>query len=164
MASTVALVVDGVLRRSVGDGVIPHGSILYHGLKETSRLALLTNDTDIDAVMHWLDVNGFREHPYLLPTRDTDLGDLGERRMRQVQRLREAGCPVDLLVEPDPSISALAIRNGIAVLSFVAPRYSRPYFRPDYDGSIRPWDELTAEVVMQQELRAQDPRPTMEVL
>jgi hypothetical protein len=164
MSATVAIVIEGVLSREVGEAVIHQGQRLYWGLMEAYKVALISDSTDTDAVQHWLKVNGFNKHPYITFTQTADPEDPAERRMRQISRLRQAGCNVELLIEPDPRIAAHAMANGVGVLNYLHPNYSNPRFRPDFKESVTPWSELVDEVERQRALREEDPRPHMEVL
>ncbi len=164
MSATVAIVIDGVLSREVGEGVIPQGQRLYWGLMESYRVALITDRTDVEPVKHWLLVNGFNKHPYLMPSQVTDPEDPGERRMRQISRLRQAGCNVELVIEPDPKVAAHVMASGVGVLNYLHPNYSSPRFRPDYHETVTPWSALVDEVERQRALHAEDKRPNMEVL
>jgi hypothetical protein len=164
MSATVAIVIEGVLSREVGEGVITQGQRLYFGLMESYTVALLTDRTDTEAVKHWLKVNGLDKHPYLIPATIKDPQDPAARRMQQISRLRQAGCNVELLIEPDPKVAAHAMGNGVAVLNYLHPNYSNPRFRPDYKETVTPWAEMDAEVERLRALREEDPRPHMEIL
>lgn len=164
MTATVAIVIEGILSREIGEGVITQGQRLYFGLMESYRVALISDRTDTEAVTYWLKVNGFDKHPYLIPAHLKDSEDPAERRMQQISRLRQAGCHVDLLVEPDPKVAAHVMGNGIAVLNYLHPNYSNPRFRPDYRETVTPWSELDAEVERLRALREEDTRPHMEIL
>ncbi|MFE4681593.1 hypothetical protein ACFRNJ_12245 [Streptomyces sp. NPDC056721] len=164
MTATVAIVIEGVLQREVGNAVIGQGQRLYWGLMEAYNVALLTDETNLELVQHWLRVNGFNKHPYLIPQNLKDPQDPAERRMRQVSRLRAAGCNVELVIEPNPQIAAHLMANGIGVLNYLHPNYSNPRFRPDYQDTVTPWSELVGEVERQRALREDDPRPHMEIL
>lgn len=164
MSATVAIVIEGVLSREVGEGVIPQGQRLYWGLMESYRVALITDRSDTDAVKHWLTVNGFDKHPYLITTHLKDPEDPADRRMQQISRLRQAGCHVDLLIEPDPKVAAHVMSNGVGVLNYLHPNYSNPRFRPDYKETVTPWAALVDEVERQRALREEDQRPHMETL
>jgi hypothetical protein len=152
MTATVAIVIEGVLQREVGDAVIHQGQRLYWGLMETYKVALVTDDTDAAPVQHWLRVNGFNKHPYLITANVLDSEDEGQRRLQQISRLRQAGCNVELVIEPNPQVAAYLMANGI------------PKFRPDYQESVTPWSELVGEVERQRALREEDTRPHMEIL
>jgi hypothetical protein len=164
VTATVAIVIEGVLSKEVGEAVIHQGQRLYWGLMETYRVALITDHTDVEPVKHWLRVNGFNKHPYLIPANLRDPEDPAERRMRQISRLRQAGCNVELLIEPDPEIAAHVMANGVGVLNYLHPNYSSPRFRPDYQESVTPWSALVDEVERQRALREEDQRPHMEIL
>jgi hypothetical protein len=164
MTATVAIVIEGVLGRNVGDGVIDQGQRLYVGLMQTYRVALITDRSDIEAVQYWLRINGFDKHPYLMTANLKDPDDPGERRMRQISRLRQAGCSVELLIEPDPLVAAHVMGNGVAVLNYLHPNYSNPRFRPDYKETVTPWNAIAEEVDRQRALREEDDRPHMEIL
>jgi hypothetical protein len=164
VTATVAIVVEGVLAKEVGQAVIHQGQRLYWGLMETYKVALITDDTDIEPVNYWLRVNGFNKHPYITPAKLRDPEDPGERRMQQISRLRQAGCSVELLIEPDPTIAAHVMAHGVAVLNYLHPNYASPRFRPDYKETVTPWSVLREEVERQQALREEDQRPHMEIL
>lgn len=166
MTATVGIVVEGVMRRDVGEGVIPQGQRLYWGLMESYKVALLTDcdHLDLGVVEYWLKVNGFNKHAYVMPVSLLDPEDPGERRMQQISRLRRAGCAVELLIEPDPVIAAHVMGNGIGVLNYLHPNYSNPRFRPDYQETVTPWNSLVDEVERQRVMRGDDPRPRMEIL
>jgi hypothetical protein len=164
MTATVAIVIEGVLQREVGDAVIHQGQRLYWGLMETYKVALVTDDTDAAPVQHWLRVNGFNKHPYLITANVLDPEDEGQRRLQQISRLRQAGCNVELVIEPNPQVAAYLMANGIGVLNYLHPNYSNPKFRPDYQESVTPWSELVGEVERQRALREEDTRPHMEIL
>lgn len=164
MTATVAVVLEGVIAREVGEGTIPQGLRLYAGLMEIYKVALITDREDVEVVRHWLRVNGLDKHPYLITTDLKDPLDPGERRMAQISRLRRAGCAVELLIEPNPQVAAHVMRQGIAVLNYLHPNYSNPRFRPDFREEITPWSDLVEEVERQRALREQDQRPFMETL
>ncbi|RZU35991.1 hypothetical protein EV284_3474 [Streptomyces sp. BK022] len=164
MTATVAIVIEGVLMREVGDAVITQGQRLYWGLMESYKVALITDDTDVEPVQHWLKVNGFNKHPYLIPAHLKDPEDEGQRRLKQISRLRQAGCNVELVIEPNPQIAAYLMAHGIGVLNYLHPNYSNPRFRPDYQDTVTPWSELVGEVERQRALREEDPRQHMEIL
>lgn len=163
MISTAVLVVEGVIRSHVGDGMLSPGANIYHGLAATMGVVLVSNSSDQDLLNHWLRLNGFNKHPLLVVPRATDGDQIEHIRAKQISRVREAGHVVEFVVEPDPSVSASLLRSGIAVMNYIHPRYSKPEHRPDYDGKIKPWSVLESEVLKQEELRTSDSRPSMGV-
>jgi hypothetical protein len=84
--------------------------------------------------------------------------------MQQLSRLRQAGCHVELLIEPNPQIAAHVMSRGTGVLNYLHPNYSSPRFRPDYRETVTPWSELVDEVERQRALREEDQRPFLETL
>ncbi|MDX3260753.1 hypothetical protein PV336_16150 [Streptomyces sp. MI02-2A] len=164
MSATVAIVIEGVLAREVGEAVITQGQRLYWGLMEAYNVALVSDSENPEATKHWLKVNGFNKHPYITFTQPADPEDPAERRMRHISRLRQVGCNVELLIEPDPQIAAHVMANGVGVLNYLHPNYSNPRFRPDYQEIVTPWSALVDEVERQRALREEDTRPHMEAL
>lgn len=158
MANTVAIVIDGVLRAPVGEGLIDSGVKLYHSLLEHTRVALIADEVELDKVQHWLKVNGLTKHPVLVGAKVTDPEGDSARRLKQIARLREAQSYLDFLVEPDPQVAADCLQNGVPVLLALHPKYSRPDHRPDFRGAITPWGALVSEVERQAELRETDNR------
>lgn len=158
MTSTTVIVVEGVLRQNIGDGVIRQGQRLYHGLKETSKIAVVSNSLQHQQVERWLLLNGFTDHPYFYGADVTDPWEVGGTRLRQIQHLREGGNFVELVVEPDPDIAARLMSEGLSVAAFLHPKYTRPEFRPDWSGEVKPWDTLVAEVERQEAMRVLDKR------
>lgn len=161
--SMVVITIEGVLMAEAGQVPIPNGLLLYGALKDQFNLALIT-DLDTELVTYWLKLNGLVDHTYVAARRTTDPEDVGARRLRQLARLRERETDIRFVVESDPSAAATLLENGQAVLLHIAPRYSRPEFRPDYSGPKKTWDVLTGEILRQAELRASDKRTFEEVL
>lgn len=147
MAQTAVLAIDDVLCRGEprqGARPIDEGLALYHALKLVYRLALVTlHDPAL-----FLAGNGFTDHVIVLQD--------GNRR-GQLTVLRNSGHDVRLYVDADPGMCAYALSVGIACLHFAQPAYLRPEWRPDYQISPRPWDEIDNEVRRQQRLRAKEP-------
>ncbi len=160
MTRTAVIVIEGVLQAYQGKAPIQAGILLYHGLKETFNLALVSDATDQEKIDYWLNLHGFSMHSYLFPALVTDPESPVERRMAQVGRIRQAGCSVDLMIEPDPQISAAGLRAGITMLNYLHPLYARPEYRPDYEGRLKPraWDELMKETRRQERLKVADQR------
>lgn len=157
MTATVAIVVDGVLKNNNSDSVLAGGALLYHGLAEVMKIALIT-DEDKERTQRWLAINGFREHVLLLSPDADDVLVGGTRRAHQIVLLKLAGSDVDMLVEPDPTIAAAVLQAGTPVMLFAHPKYSRPEFRPGGKNLPTPWSTLVAEIEAQETLRAGDTR------
>lgn len=159
----IALSIDGVLRQPVGGGVMAVGNLLYRALVEIANVALVTNEQSAEQTEHWLKVNGFADHNYLVLRRPEDPEDAGQARVRQITRLREMG-PVEALVEPDPAIAAEVIRTGTPVLLCAHPAYAQPEFLPGYKTTATSWDLLVAEIDRQRAVKAEDPRLEQETV
>ena len=157
MAPIAVLAIDGVLRTPIGDGVITAGAVLYHGLAEVTSVALVC-DEDVDKARHWLKVNGFKRHVYLIEAGPFAPAESGPRRLSQIRELKTYQPDIGFLVEPNPETAAYCVRNGVPVMAFAHPRYSQPEFRPDHEATIIPWSDFEAEVTRQEELRANDTR------
>jgi hypothetical protein len=153
MSSTAVFVLEGGLRQHVGEAVIPVGKRLYHGLATQMRIAVLSESTETARNLAWLKDEGFDQHVYYVGRKEHDPTEKIALRLRQIARLREGGCVIDLVVEPDPEIAAALLRNGITVVPLLVPQFARPEFRPDWDGSAVPWDTLVNEIDAQRSLR-----------
>lgn len=149
MGSAVALTFEGVLKAETGDSPIRPGTLLYHGALAAGQVAILVDHTPQDQVNHWLEVNGLRQHSWLVLPRPEDPEDVVERRLSQVARLRVQGAAIELVVEANPLVAAALQAAGLATALFLHPRYARPEFRPDYDGRIKHWDEVLRETERQ---------------
>lgn len=154
---TIAITVDGVLRAEVGQTMIPAGKFMTLALADDFNIALLLDDDKINHLEGWLLSEGFPITRYLLGKEVGD-PDGGQGRALQLQRLATMGCAIEAVIEPDPEISAHLMGQGYTVLHYMHPTYSRPEFRPDWDGSIRPWDQIEAEAIRLRALRAADAR------
>lgn len=151
MSSTVAITVDGVLRHPRTRAANLQGMLLYNALATTNRLALLTStDEDTD---WFLKFNGLTEHAFVMPEVLSDGPTSADRRIAQVGRLRQQGCAVESVIDPDPEVAAALYENGIPVMLYLHPQYTQPSFRPDYKSVAKPWDSLVSAVDYQIQLR-----------
>lgn len=162
MSATAVIVVEGVLRQQVGDGTIPSGIRLYSGLSQIMKVALISDD-DEESVKRWLRLNGLKDHPQLVARAPMDHPDATVKRLKQLGVLRSFGCNIEFVVEPDPAVATVLLEHGFPVFAALHPQYSRPEFRPDFEGTVVPWDSLVAEVDRQREQRASDERPGTEI-
>ncbi|WP_157407286.1 hypothetical protein [Actinomadura atramentaria] len=153
-----ALTLEGVLRAEGGEKVIGHGAALFAGLQVEACVAVISAVYPEHEAARWLHVENFRGHTHLMCRIATDPAPSPACYVRQVQRLRHTGCPIDVLVTADPGAAALALSKGITTVTFCEPAYTVPEHRPDYDGTVRPWSALTAELHRQRELKAGDRR------
>jgi hypothetical protein len=154
MSGQVGIVLDGVMRKHDQVGLNPGGMMLYRALEDYTRVAILATG-DPDRLEHFLKVNKIYDHALLDVTVDSDAPTPAGRRLAQVQRLRRSGY-VEFVVEPDPAIAAALVAAGVPTLLFAHPQFAIPTWRPDFDGTVRPWDDLVTELDRQQELRADE--------
>lgn len=160
MRSTVAIVIDGVLRHEVGHRPIAEGLMLYRVLAPVYNVVLLGDQDDpgyAADVEQFTRVENLTEHSRTLYG-DTSSIDLGPRRIRQVLKLRNRGLAVDFVVEPDPMISARLFEYGFNVMHWMHAQYTRPQWRPDHKHEVTPWAELVALETETKKLKADDPR------
>jgi hypothetical protein len=146
----IALVIEGVLKAPHSEAFIPAGVGIYKALTEVEhRLFLLTERLD-HVLRDWLRTSYI---PGYIGLAQIDAADLLDGTLhRSLGKLRATG-PVDLVIDADIRRSADAFRHGYTVMPMLAPAYLRPAWRPDYDGTPKPWDELDAEVQRQRALR-----------
>ncbi|GHB52851.1 hypothetical protein GCM10010331_45620 [Streptomyces xanthochromogenes] len=161
----IALTINGVLRNPETHGVIPVGNTLYQALVAQHSVYLLSDDLDIDRTQRWLTIHNLTRHTRIIQPRthaewrtDTQL------RLDAVGSVTSTGTKVDLVIEPDPAISAELLALGYPVATLTLPYFAKPEWRPDYNQTPRPWDALVDEVEAQAEAYAADPRRTADPL
>lgn len=154
--SSVVMCVEGVLRKHVTDAPIPVGIALYHGLANTFNI-LLVSDLTSKELARWCSLEGLYRHAATEVNEGTIANfDLDFRRLQQVRNLRNRGYSVDLVIEPNPSISAKLLTHGFNVMTFTHADYSLPQWRPDYEHKVRPWSDIEAYETHMAELRAME--------
>ena len=152
--NSVIMCVEGVLRKNVTDAPIPVGIALYHGLANTFNV-LLATDLVQKELDRWCALEGLNRHA------STEINegvisnfDPVSRRIQQVKNLRNRGYHIDLVIEPNPAISAKLLANGFNTMTFTHADYSIPQWRPDYEHKPRAWDDIQAYEMQMAELRA----------
>lgn len=173
---TIAITVEGVLRKIEGGAPIKPGIDLYYGLATRAKLVLLsdeirqvavgvTNDGQMypddreSELEHWLKMEGMREHQRTVYTSALiSMEREATRRVCQVNEARRWGHDVTLVIEPNPRVSAALIEAGYNTLTFSHAEYAVPSWRPDYKLKPAPWDELVARLDHEAHLRATDTR------
>jgi len=156
--SSVAISVEGVLSRPFSASPVPLGIALYHSLKENFNI-LLYSDQDRNTLDHWLSVEALNIQvatEYNESSRQwlTD----PERKLTQLNSLRQRGYKIDLVLEPNPEAAALMLINGFNILNFIHSQYAMPQWRPDFTGTGRSWDILSGMADRMAELKALDKR------
>lgn len=129
-------------------------SLLYRGLAEGFRVVILgTKDQAKDE--HFLAINGLYGYAHIEGVRPEDGKGINDQILAQIKRLRAQGFNFEFVVLPDPDLAKDVYRMGVPVLLYLHPHYSAESFRPDYQGGIRPWGELTDEVYRQHSARVE---------
>lgn len=159
--STIAITVDGVLRKPVGGQIIQAGKDLYFGLASRTKVVLFSDtqsEMEDEELAYWLRVEGMHQHGdiYYLPS----MARLWSVEDQRVWQARQVGFDLQLVIEPDPSVSAVLFHNGFTTLTYSSPSYSMPHWRPDYEHKPRSWDELSQQVAAEALRRATDERKT----
>ncbi|MDJ0463197.1 hypothetical protein [Streptomyces sp. H27-C3] len=161
----IAMTIDGALRNPTTDGVIPLGGTLYHALTAQHSLYLLSDELDYLRTQNWLRLNSLTRHMRVIqPRRPNDWRTATQLRLDAIGYLTGTGTKVDLIIEPDPAITAELLGLGHPVATLSLPHFAKPQWRPDYTQSPRPWDALVDEVETQAQAYAADPRRTAEPL
>jgi hypothetical protein len=159
MKSAAAIVVDGVLRKPVGGTPIQAGLTLYHGLCAVAAVALVVDGSaaEDEDLQHFCFTEDLHHHAQVVHGIRPGLSR-AQTRVEQAARLRAAGYALDLVVEPDPEVSAALLTAGFNVLHFAHAAYTRPDWRPDFKRGQQAWDELVEEQKRAARLRAEDNR------
>jgi len=147
---TVVIVIDGVLRKVIGNDPIPDGLILFSALASQFSVVLIGNK---QSDMVWLIQQGVRCDTLRISD------DVSHANLVDTIRF-EYGYDIAFVVEPDPEQGANLFDAGYTVLGFTHPYYSHPSWRP-LDGSETPaetWTELRGVVVRDRLMRASDER------
>ncbi|WP_409238293.1 hypothetical protein [Streptomyces sp. PA5.6] len=161
----IALTIDGLLRNPETDGVIPLGNALYQALATQHTVYLLSDDLDLPRTHNWLRVNGLHRHTRVIqPRRPSDWRTDVQLRLDAVGYITGTGTKVDLVLDPDPAITAELLALGYPVATLTLPHFAKPQWRPDYTQEPRPWDALVDEVETQAQAYATDPRRNAEPL
>lgn len=158
MPSTAVITLEGVLQKNVSYAPIPVGLVLYHSLSSGFNVVIVS-DGDKEEVDYWLDMEGLTKHGSVIYN-DVYVRDLPvyERRLRQINALRARHFAIDLVVEPDPIVSATLLNNGYSVLNFLHYAYALPQWRPDFERKVKPWEELRQAAVDGLLLKTKDTR------
>ena len=154
MPGTAMLSVEGVLANHK-EQPINQGLLLYHSLRTQYSVVLVT-EWEYERAEHWVKGHGITGYSQMLGRSGLDVG-VSLRRW-QLHRLRSGGAVVDLVIDSNPLVIAMAMYEGAPGLLFAHPFYMRPEMRPDSPRRPRPWDEVQAEMQRQQEQYEDDER------
>ena len=148
----ILMFVDHVLRSHTGTP-IKQGLRLYRTLKEKDQVLLLCSHKGKDE--RWLKENKINLVDDLI---GPDVPFLEESmEFRQVSHCR-ANWPLDLVITGDTEVAKRLLEAGITTMLFMQPVYISEKFRPDSRQGVRPWAELTEELIKQQESFIEDHR------
>lgn len=149
----VLFFMDGVLRRESDKSPIRDGVQLYKSLHEDVRTLILVDDK-VEAERWMKQQNMAKKIDDLISESQPGLEDLN---LRKVQYVRSQG-PVEFVVTDNVDLAKLLLEAGVTTYLFLSPKYMRPEFRPDSRKGVRSWEEITAQIDLQQDLYAEDPR------
>ena len=150
MATLIFL--DHVMRSHMNTP-IKQGIALFRTLKEKDRVLILCNHIGKDD--RWLRENKINLVDDLV---GPDVPFLEESiEFRQVAYCR-ANWPIDLVITGDPEVAKRLLEAGVTVSLFMHPSYISEKFRPDSRQGVKPWAELTEEIISQQESIVEDHR------
>lgn len=144
--------IDHVLRSQLNTP-IKQGLSLFRTLKEKDRVLVLCSHRERDD--RWLKENKINLVDDLI---GPDVPFLEKRiELRQVQYCR-ANWPIDLVITGDPEVAKELLESGMTTMLFLHPSYISEKFRPDSRKGVKPWAELTEEIIHQQESVVEDYR------
>jgi hypothetical protein len=153
---TVAIQIEGVLRKTVTRAPLDMGKRLYHALAAEYNLVLVTEDADREQSKTWLAMEGFSKHAHV---QFCTIGYSPEYWLAAVKMLKlQYGYAIEYVIQPDPVTAELLIRKGFNSMLVTNAAYALPEWRPDSNVGVEKWDSMVAEVDRQRQLRAEDKR------
>ena len=157
--ASIAVTVEGVLRRVQGGSLIQPGLDVYWGLATRAKVILLTGEVDHEGLEYWLRSEGLNAHVRIIWS-DVVRADLtsGAERLDQLSEARKNGHDIQLVIEPDPEVSTQLILAGYNVATFTHAEYTVPNWRPDAVTQVAAWADLADQVAHEAYLRVTDPR------
>ncbi|MFI6512924.1 hypothetical protein ACIBCT_35445 [Streptosporangium sp. NPDC050855] len=139
-----AMTIWGILRDPISRQPSDHGRTLYAAMKEGYRVHLLADDP---ADIEWLRLEHITGHVSISTPRPGH--PMHTERLYQVAQLRAAG-PLDLVIDPDPTICAALFDAGQPTLLYSHPRYAHLRHRP----GLKAWADLETTVNRTRQLEA----------
>jgi hypothetical protein len=155
--SSVAITVDGIMRKVIGGAPISQGLKLYRGLATQFTVHLMTDERpDTGDLQHWLELQGLQEH-VAIHWSDVVMDEMSvpNRRLHQVTYSHRVSF-IDLVVDPDPDTVSGLLQHGWNALLVSYAAYSLPSWRPDYHAEVQPWNEMSAQIAEGARLRAME--------
>lgn len=169
----VMMTIPGVLARQTSRLVVAQplqeGMAVLAGLREMYRVHLVSDDTMAET-RHWLTQMGVGG--WVTVTTSDDVPDWEgmdpvERRRDQLNRLRAWSSNPDIVIDPSPSVIAMALEEGAIGMLFAHPAYARPEFRPDAPerpGLRKQWNQLAESVARDNGLSRQREEEPLDVI
>lgn len=157
--ASVAISVEGVICKSHAYSIpISTGVALYHTLKSNFNILLYSEQPrkeldyflSIEALQIQASIEYNENGRHWLPG--------PERKLVQLNSLRQRGYRIEFAIEPDPEAAALMVVNGFNVMNFIHSAYALPQWRPDFTGKDRKWETLERTATQMAEMRALDER------
>lgn len=143
------LLVDESVLRDIHGKVVPEGRLLLLSLSEHYKIAIGTHDGEVEKFKTWCLLENVRGHQEVVPGNLPAALRGVDPLIAQLDSLRGRGEHVSLVLDTSPQRIEDVFKRGVSGLLFVCPRYSSPEFRPDFEASVRPWDDLVAEIERQ---------------
>lgn len=136
----------------------PDAIRLYRALATEYTMAIVSDTDDYIPLSAWVQGEIGRPMPSFIVIPQFADPDGVSRRSHQLRQLTNGGNTIAYAIETNPSITAELLKDGWNVLHYAHPQYTQPAHRPDWDGSIRAWDAIEAEIDRQRDLRNSDQR------
>lgn len=147
MITSVAITIDGILRKPVGGQLIEPGRRLFDALKERYNVVLLSDEEDREPEERWLLENHISGHGKLsLRTRATMSATAAEARCHQATSLKGSHYALDLIYDTDLDVAAALLDAGFNVSLIINAALAEPSWRPGHKTQPTPWDELAQRV------------------
>lgn len=151
----VAIALDGVLRKPLDVEAHDFGAtMLFRSLAAQFRVVVLGTD-NAERDEQFLTINGLNDYVRIEPMKPEDGTSVAAQKRGQLRRLRAEGYRFEFVVVPDPEQAKDLYAIGVPVLLYLHPTFSSESFRPDYEGGLRPWNDLVDEVRFQVTARAE---------
>ena len=141
---------DGVLKDDSGKPIL-QGVALFRSLQSHRRTVIICDKREYTEA--WLKTNNIVKIDDLVVSEETN----NLTGMDIINHCRSKG-KIDLVVTADPELATRLLEQGLASVLFLEPKYIRPEFRPDAPRGVRAWEELTTEIIKQDDLYREDPR------
>lgn len=140
--NSVAVSLEGIIQKNVSLAPIHLGIALYHSLAANFNVLLYTESSRKSAD-YWLSLEALNKHAAIEYNEELrKFSSSVSRKIHQVKSLQRRGYHVDLVIEPDPEVSAALLEEGFSVLTFTHAQFALPQWRPDYEEEPRPWHKL----------------------